>query len=183
MFEKLALMTSRLRPTQVIALKSLHRTHLGPHDSIHAIVSAPSKASEPHGEEFPQPSNPPQGLGKSIPSGTVTFSFAQPDLPAGIPGVWRFFCLNAVVTVTMGWSVEISTSNEEVKQLLPDGKKEFKSNGVPAEVEQWAKAILGTADEKINRGEPIDALWDLAFIESCLESDGKPVNLGKASSI
>lgn len=171
------------RPTQVISLKSLHRTHLGPHDSIHAIVSAPSRAVDPHGEDFPQPSNMPQGLGKSVPSGTVTFSFAQPDLPAAIPNTWTFTCLNAVVTVKMGWTVEISTSDEAVKKLLPEGKKEFKSNGVPGEVEQWAKAILGKDEEKVNRGEPVDALWDLAFIESCLESDGKPVDLAKAASM
>lgn len=170
------------RPTQIISQTALHRTHLAPHDTIHAIASAPAISSPPHGEDFPQPKGLPQGLGSSSPSGTITFSFAQPNLPSGSPPSWTFTCLNGIVVVKAGWSIEIISSDEEVKKIIPEGSRKYPAQGVPEEVQQFAKAILGQGSQ-VNRGEPKDALWDLAFIESCLNSGGKPVDLEKEAAL
>ncbi len=90
--------------------------------------------------------------------------------------------MNGIVVVKGGWTVEIISSDEEVKKIIPEGSRKYPSQGVPEEVAQFAKAILGQSDE-VNRGEPKDALWDLAFIESCLNSGGKPVDLEKVATL
>jgi hypothetical protein len=78
------------------------------------------------------------------------------------------------------WSVEVLSSDDKVKSIIPGGTRSFPSRGVPEEVEQFA-AACGDKSE-VNRAEPRDALWDLAFIESCLTSNGKPVDLEKLAA-
>lgn len=177
-------MLSPASPTQIISQTTLHRTHLSPHDTIVAIASSPELKTEPHGEEFPQPAGLPQGLGQSHPSGTVLITFAQPDLPAPFPITLRFTCLNGVLTLTAGgqWKVHINSSDPKVKQLLKSGENDeesYPSCGVPEEVAQFGRAALGRqqGQEETNKAEPRSALWDLAFIESCLTSNGKQVDV------
>lgn len=172
-------------PTQVIAQPTLHRTHLGPHDTIVAIASAPQQTTEPHGEDFPQPKNAPQGLGKATPSGTILISFTQPDLPAGFPLTLRFTCLNGVLTLTGGgqWKVSVSSRDEKVLEAVKSQEEEsYPSCGVPEEVAQFGRACLGQSGES-NKAEPKSALWDLALIEACLTSDGKPVDVAKLAAL
>jgi hypothetical protein len=175
---------SRPRPTQVVAFKSLNRTHVGPHDTIVAIGSNPSLTTEPHGPEFPQPKVAPQGVGKSMPTGTITFSFANPRTPVFRGPSLTITCLNGNVRLEGGqkWTVKVESEDEEVVKAAGaaaqgDGEA-FPSTGVEEEVAQFAKAVLKQGDE-VNRAEPRGALWDLSLLEACLTSDGKLVDLTK----
>lgn len=173
------------RPTQVVAFKSLNRTHVGPHDTITAIASNPSLTTEPHGPEFPQPSVAPQGIGKSFPTGTITFSFANPRTPAFRGPGLVVTCLNGVVRLEGGaqWTVHVESEDADVVAAFEAATKEqgeaFPSSGVVEEVVQFATAVLGQGHGEANRAEPRGALWDLALLEGCLTSEGKVVDLTK----
>jgi hypothetical protein len=47
---------------------------------------------------------------------------------------------------------------------------------VREEVGQFVRDILGRGDEE-NKGEPRDALWDLAFIQAGLDSKGTEIEI------
>lgn len=173
------------RPTQVVAFKSLNRTHVGPHDTITAIGSNPNLTTSPHGPDFPQPTVAPQGIGKSTPQGTITFSFANPRTPQFRGPSLVVTCLNGVVRLEGGqkWTVYVESEDEAVVKAAgqaakPEGEA-FPSAGVEEEVAQFARAVLGKGEKEINRAEPRGALWDLALLEACLTSDGKVVDLSK----
>ncbi|KAJ9112066.1 hypothetical protein QFC22_006362 [Naganishia vaughanmartiniae] len=172
------------KPTQVVAFKSLNRTHVGPHDTIVAIASNPSLTTSPHGPDFPQPTVAPQGVGKSMPTGNITFSFANPRTPEFRGPSLTVTCLNGVVRLEGGkaWTVKVETEDEEVKKsagaAASSEGQAFPSVGVEEEVAQFARAALKQGDE-VNRAEPRAALWDLALLEACLTSDGKLVDLTK----
>lgn len=171
------------RPTQVVAFKSLNRTHVGPHDTITAIASNPSLTTAPHGPDFPQPSVAPQGIGKSFPTGTITFSFANPRTPAFRGPGLVVTCLNGVVRLDGGaqWTVRVESEDADVVAAFEAATKDqgeaFSSSGVAEEVAQFARAVLGQGQGEPNRAEPRGALWDLALLEGCLTSDGKVVDL------
>ncbi|KAJ9091460.1 hypothetical protein QFC19_009104 [Naganishia cerealis] len=172
------------KPSQVVAFKSLNRTHVGPHDTIVAIASNPSLTTSPHGPEFPQPTIAPQGIGKSMPTGTITFSFANPRTPDFRPPSLTVTCVNGVVRLEGGkdWTVKVETEDEAVQKSVGAAAsaqgQAFPSSGVEEEVAQFARAVLKQGD-KVNRAEPRAALWDLALLEGCLTSDGNLVDLTK----
>lgn len=174
-----------LRPTHLIGQGSLHRTHLGPHDTITCITSTPSQTSSPHGEPCPQPEN--LTMGSSSPTGTFLMSFSSPRTPSPTPQVYTITCLNGIVRLTGGgpkWTVEVISEDADVLaaagQAGKQGGESFESVGVKEEVRQFAESALGrNKQDAVNRAEPRDALWDVAFIQAALTSEGKSVELGK----
>jgi hypothetical protein len=66
-------------------------------------------------------------------------------------------------------------------------KKTKKSDGVEVELREWAEAIAarkaGKAIEREDSGKPSTALWDLAFIEACLTSEGKGISIDELASL
>ena len=172
------------KPTHLVGQSSLHRTHLGPHDTIFAITSLPSSTVPPHGDpNFPQPEN--LEMGKSTPSGTFLMSFSAPRTPEGTPQVYTITCLNAVLKVTMGskWTVEVLSEDPSVVSFAgaagQKGGESFDSVGVKEEVRQFAEKVLGKSKdgEVKNNGEPRGALWDVEFVQAALRSGGKEVVL------
>ena len=110
-------------------------------------------------------------------------SFASPRTPAPFPQMYTITCLHGVVRLSMGggnWTVEVLSEDEKVKTYAGEagqqGGQVFPSCGVKEELRQFAQAILGTGQEP-NRGQPRDALWDVAFIQAALTSNGKTVEL------
>ncbi|GHJ89042.1 hypothetical protein NliqN6_5444 [Naganishia liquefaciens] len=172
------------KPSQVVAFKSLNRTHVGPHDTIVAIGSNPSLTTSPHGPDFPQPTVAPQGIGKSMPTGTITFSFANPRTPDFKRPSLAITCVNGTLCLQGGqqWTVRVESEDESVVRAFGAAADEqgetFPSTGVVEEVAQFARAVLGQGKE-VNRAEPRGALWDLGLLEGCLTSDGKVVDLTK----
>lgn len=75
--------------------------------------------------------------------------------------------------------MHVSSSDPKVTEQLKSGGDEesFASCGVPEEVAQFGRAALGQQGQESNKAEPRSALWDLAFVESCLTSSGKPVSV------
>ena len=79
------------------------------------------------------------------------------------------------------WNLEvIPGKGTSVKAYSEEGKKA----GVREECAYFARAIAATkagkqVDGKEKRGEPRDAMWDVALIEAMLSSDGEKVDLQK----
>jgi hypothetical protein len=118
-------------------------------------------------------------LGTSSPSGTVTLTFAHPDLPTPPPSVFTVVLAEGVVTVSVvpgqGWKWTVEPSKAALERGVKESLEEGQSAGVDVEIDQFAKALQG--EEGVNRGTPKGSLWDLAFIEACLNSNGRPVDL------
>lgn len=126
----------------------------------------------------------PVAPGQSSPQGTIILSFAVPDLAPEdrIPASLRVTCLNAVVQVrgsSAGWTVDVlPAQGSKVEKFSKEGK----GNGVEVELREWAEAIADVKSGKKGEGKRDDgapklALWDLAFVEALLTSEGKEIEL------
>lgn len=119
-----------------------------------------------------------------MPTGTITFSFANPRTPEFRPPSLAITCLNGTVRLEGGqkWTVKVESEDENVVKAAgaaAQGEGQaFPSTGVAEEVAQFARAALKQGNE-VNRAEPRAALWDLSLLEACLTSDGKLVDLTK----
>jgi hypothetical protein len=162
-----------------------------PHDTIVGFALPPASSST-------DPSGPPtqvQALrtaadykgvvGRSAPHGTVTVSWAAPDLALEDKQPTGLFvtCLNGIVLVqgsSAGWEVEVRPAQGSGVQRV---KETFKGDGVQVELREFAQAVSevkeGKAASAENWGEPRLALWDVAFIEASLTSDGKEVDIDR----
>ncbi|WWC90787.1 uncharacterized protein L201_005724 [Kwoniella dendrophila CBS 6074] len=188
------------RPSSIISVSSLHRTHLLPHDTIHAI-SLPSKTksyTESHGPKtkLTTASNketeiPGESIGKSYPTGQILLSFALPDLPKdkqSINGLKINF-LNAQIEIQSipskrSYLLEITPAQGSNVEAI---KKEGLMVGVNKEIELFTKAISNLKqnpndiekenDQNYNHGKPSDALWDLKVLQAMLQSNGKEVSV------
>ncbi|WVQ68145.1 uncharacterized protein L199_006351 [Kwoniella botswanensis] len=187
------------RPSSIISLSSLHRTHLLPHDTLQAISLPPkSSVTEAHGPKTKlttavnDESKVPGGIGKSSPRGQITFSFGGPNIPQdkALPNGLRITFLNAVVDVQSGFKEQTNERTFSIEVIPGEGtgvkafKKEGKMDGVKVEIDHFAKAIQALKDgNKIdedaesNYAKPRDSLWDLAVLEAMLKSNGKEVNV------
>ena len=167
-------------PSTILSAASLHRTHLPPHDTIMAIALPPTASlTSAHGpptklKGITKESDIPAEIGKSGPQGTILLTFATPDLPSGskVPGGLVVTTLYAQVVVEQKggqWGV---TTTET---------KEGPSEGVKVEVGMFGRAVAaakqGQSATEEDFGTPRGALWDVAVIEACLTSDGKPLNV------
>lgn len=74
-----------------------------------------------------------------------------------------------------GWKWTVEPSKAALERGVKESLEEGQSAGVDVEIDQFAKALQG--EEGVNRGTPKGSLWDLAFIEACLNSNGRPVDL------
>jgi len=113
-------------------------------------------------------------------------SFSSPRTPSPTPQVYTITCLNGIVRLTGGgpkWTVEVISEDADVLaaagQAGKQGGESFESVGVKEEVRQFAECALGKNEKAVNRAEPRDALWDVAFIQAALTSEGKSIELGK----
>ncbi|KAI9637349.1 uncharacterized protein MKK02DRAFT_36363 [Dioszegia hungarica] len=176
-------------PNRVISHTSLHRAHIPPTDTIVAIarsadnLTVPAHGPETQLETLITTSQMPVPAGKSSPQGTVLMSFAAPDLAPEdrLPASLRVTCLNAVVQVkgsSAGWVVEVLPGKGSKVERF---SKESKGNGVEVELREWAEAIAAVKEgkkvEARDDGEPRLALWDLAFVQALLTSEGKEVDI------
>lgn len=179
------------RPAGVIAFKSLHRAHMVPHDTLVGLTVPPKAATvAPHGkatgvaaargvDEMPVQS------GQSTPTGSFTLTWAIPDTKreerAG-NGLY-VVCENATVHIAVsrpphfGRSYGVTVS-PGAGSAVPASEVVGEVSGVVEELADFAEAIAGKGEGE-NFGGPRDALWDLAFIQAALESDGKEVDIDK----
>ncbi|WRT68312.1 uncharacterized protein IL334_005288 [Kwoniella shivajii] len=180
------------RPSSVISITNLHRTHLLPHDTIQAI-SLPFKKSvtESHGPKTKltssenKESDVPSEIGKSSPTGSILFSFASPDIPAEYQPTnsLKITFLNGIMEVKgvnsprRGWAVKIVPSQgSSLKPVDTDGPYE----GVDVEIKMFAEAITSLKngnDVGEDYGTPRGAIWDLAVLQALLDSNGKEVSV------
>jgi hypothetical protein len=177
-------------PSQILAVSSLHRAHLPPHDTLLALaLPHSSQLSAPHGPptklKVPQDSSViPTSIGQSAPQGTILLTFASPDVPGDsrVPAGLRVTCLHGTVSILAAkrgsWELTVTPAEgSEVKGIKESGE----SVGVVEEIGMFCKAVVavkeGTPVQEKDLGEPRGALWDLGVIEAMLTSEGKLVDL------
>jgi predicted dehydrogenase len=181
-------------PNTIISTAALHRTHLLPHDTITALALPSDEATvDPHGpptalNAIRTANDVPGGIGKSSPQGIIFMSWALPDIPAESrePNGITVVCLNGQVTVRAEgtterqWVINLSAANGSGVQ---SGKWSGRWCGVEREVGMFARAVAaakqGKESGEENYGTPRGSLWDLAIIEACLSSNGRPVDVAK----
>lgn len=178
----------RYKPAGVVAFKSLHRAHMVPHDTLVGIVLPPKEATvPPHGnrtgvkeargvEEMPVP------MGESTPHGSFTLTWAMPDTPRDtrVANELYIVCENATVMVVnhgRAWTVGLIPGDGAAVQAQ---ERKGDVSGVERELADFAAAVAareaGGVEER-NDGRPEDALWDVAFIQAALGSDGRVVDI------
>lgn len=178
-------------PEQIISTASLHRNHIPPHDTIQALALTPSTTTDPHGpptrlKGLREANDIPGGIGNSTSNGTIVYSFALPEIEqARKPETGLVIhCQHGTVMVIAAgpvWKLEvIPGKGTSVKAHSEEAKK----LGVREECAYFARAIADTKagkqlDQKEKRGEPRDAIWDVALIEAMLSSNTEKVDLQK----
>lgn len=147
------------------AFASLARPELAPHDTIHAVVSlAPTNTTSP----------PAHGIFE------LSFGAPAPSrTEASVNGA------GITVTGTKGWLSITSAKNSEGKpvnrvEVHVNGVEtpevfESRSQGVEREIENFVKLVRGEGDSGFGTLE--GTLRDVAFIETALNSNGKPTTL------
>lgn len=195
-FAALARTVLPVPPSRITANAALHRTHLLPHDTILAIALPPASATtEPSGpptssiKAIRTAADVPGPIGQSSPHGSVSISWAAPDLEEAdrLPTSLSVTCLNGLVVITGNagvWTLEVRPA---VGSGVERVKKTKKSDGVEVELKEWAEAIqdvkAGREIQRADSGKPRTALWDLAFIEACLTSEGKEVDIDQLAAV
>ena len=176
-------------PASIISSASLHRTHIPPLDTVIALALPPASAiTEAHGpttklKPIHSLSDIPSEIGKSGPTGTILLTWATPDVPnekKPLSGM-DITTTNAQITVKRGgsgWEVSVSgAKGSDVEDQTFEGPSE----GVKVEIAMFGRAVgeakEGKSFSEEDLGTPRGALWDLAVIEACLTSNGKPVEL------
>ncbi|RXK40196.1 hypothetical protein M231_02470 [Tremella mesenterica] len=181
-------------PSTILSHATLHRAHLPPHDTFVAIAAPPISSHTPaHGYEVTSGVNQdlphkvediPAEIGTSAPFGTILMTWAQPDLPNSAPAG-----MNALEIVCLHGVVSISWPDKNMKAVITaangsgvvNEEKEEKQSGVKVEIGMYARAIEAVKEgkelEEPNWADPRDCLWDLAWVEACLQSGGKSVDI------
>jgi len=179
------------KPASIIAVKSLHRSHILPHDTLVGLVHPdPSATSEPTGlpttikadiEAKDMPVEP----GKSTPHGSFILSWAAPDTPQSgrCPNELYVVAEHGTLRILnkgAKWDVTLTPTD---KSGLEAVHVEGPATGVEQELIDFGAAveaaIHGHKDDKPNLADPALALWDLSFIEAALNSDGQKVEIEK----
>lgn len=177
-------------PASVVSVASLHRRLFPPHDTIQAIVLPEEQAiAEPHGPatklRAPSAAAAQQPSGRSIPAGTITMSWALPDLETRSPKIHQILsvtCLNGRLTL-------INDNQTRYLEVFPaEGsnvqpvKESSTKKGVELEIVWFANAVKAKRlGQQVNPeedfGKPINMCWDVAFIQSLLKSNGTKVSI------
>lgn len=157
-------------PVKMVSLSafaSLARPELPPHDTLHAIVSLAPNTNTPN--------SPPA-------HGIFELSFGAPAPSRTEPSVNG---AGVIITGTKGWlsisgfksaegkpwnRVEVHVNGVDAPEVF-----ESRSQGVEREVENFVKLVRGEGDSGFGTLE--GTLSDVAFIESALNSNGKPATL------
>ena len=175
-------------PATIISSASLHRTHLPPHDTVIALsLPSPSATLDPSGpptqlNAINKVSDIPAELGKSIPAGTITMSWGAPDLDSQPPMSLTITCLNAKVSYYRGdegWTVEVDPAKgSKVKKE----KRSEPTSGIERHCGYFARAVQAVkSGNEVNNeedlGRPETSLWDVAFIQALLTSNGEKVDI------
>ncbi|WWC57826.1 uncharacterized protein I303_100361 [Kwoniella dejecticola CBS 10117] len=178
-------------PAAVVSSASLHRKHTPPHDTILALVLPASSATkEPSGSTTKLDINRLQAAklpepGKSTPAGTITFTWALPDIEPRPPKelqVLNITCLNGKLTLINDSGtriLEVSPANgSRVKAVKETSAKK----GVEVELAYFARAVQATkagraVDPAEDYGTPINTVWDVAVIQAMLQSNGNKVDI------
>lgn len=177
----------RCKPYSVIANKSLHRAHMLPHDTLVGIVSGPPESAIPPRGSRTQVEGTlkehemPVKSGASSPHGTFLLSWAIPDTDrkSRVPNELYVVCEHATVRVVnlgRSWKIMLDPgAGSGLEAVVRSGDV----SGVEVELVDFAAAVAaqldGRQEEGKNHGGPKDALWDVAFIQAALESDGEKV--------
>lgn len=177
------------KPASIIAVKSLHRSHILPHDTLVGIVHpAPSATSEPLGAPTSVKANieakdMPVEAGKSTPHGSFILSWAAPETPqtGRCPNELYIVAEHAtlrIINAGAKWTVTLTpTDASGLKPVHLEGP----ATGIEHELVDFAQdvaaGIEGRVNEVPNIAEPSSALWDLSFIEAALKSDGQKVEI------
>ncbi|GMK59134.1 hypothetical protein CspeluHIS016_0701490 [Cutaneotrichosporon spelunceum] len=173
----------RCKPHTIIANKSLHRAYMLPHDTlIGTVQSDPASAIPPLGGRKQvagtlKEEDMPVASGMSAPNGTFILSWAIPDTDRTTrpPNELYVVCERAtlrVISKGREWSVVLEPAEGE---RLEEGGP---MSGVSVELVDFAEAVDARKEgraEKENYGAPRDALWDVAFIQAALDSNGNKV--------
>jgi hypothetical protein len=178
-------------PATVISTASLHRAHLPPHDTVHAITLPPqSSIVDPHGSEtalktINKTEDIPGGVGKSSPTGNIVLSNSIPDTPqeSRRPLGLTITCVNAVVEV----QVVSSPAKQWTLRVIPGAGTDVKAqeqsgsaDGVENELKAFAASVAASKGGKAGNddaGYPTGPMWDVALIQALLTSNGKPVEV------
>lgn len=177
------------RPASVIAVKSLHRSHILPHDTVSGIVRpAASAIREPTGKPTQikaeiEAKDMPVKPGKSSADGTFLWTWAAPETPKGVRAPNEFYIVaeNGMMRIlNQGpkWEITLTPgegSKVEAKSL------QGAATGVEVELADFARAVAanrdGMVDDSPNNGDPRTALWDLQFVQAALNSEGMEENI------
>ncbi|KAF5328449.1 hypothetical protein D9619_013263 [Psilocybe cf. subviscida] len=176
-------------PTHLTGFAALNKAILVPHDTIHSVLKAVGEDKD--GNEM------------TLFTGTSDMTFASPT-ETSPP------CDELIVAGTNGWISITTTYRDEnsfirsrtVKRVQKSSKESISSGedqeeedqeeitempdkGVDAELLAFFGAVEQARQGKEardNLGDPSHALWDVAFIEAALKSDGRLVNFAKLLS-
>ena len=142
------------RPTELSGFASLTRSHLAPHDTIHAVIRC-----------------------KDGSHGLLDLSFALPR------NAKRVFDFTVVGSDGMLYILDEAKDGKDAWKIIvhsTDGKEEAiaweEECGVLKELEYFAELLEGKDSGK---GLPKDALLDVAVIQASLTSEGNTVDLLK----
>ena len=178
------------RPAAVVSTASLHRNLFPPHDTIQALVlPSDGNVTDAHGPytQLPRKSQfadqPP--VGRSIPTGTITMTWALPDIANRSPSIHQILtvtCLNGRLTLVN----DQQTRHLEIQPAVGSGLEALKETsvkkGVEVEIAWFANAVQAArsgqpCEPSEDHGRPENALWDVAFIEAMLQSNGRKVDV------
>lgn len=177
-------------PAFVVSVASLHRRLFPPHDTIQAIVLPENKAVvDPHGPttklKAQSSSATPRPSGRSTPAGTLTMSWALPDLETRRPKIHQILsvtCLNGRLTLINDNQTRylevFPAQGSDVERITESSTKQ----GVELEIAWFASALQARrSGQEVNpledHGKPINMCWDVAFIQSLLKSNGSKVSI------
>jgi len=177
-------------PASVVSVASLHRRLFPPHDTIQAIVfPKDDSVVDPHGPTTrlrPQSDSAGQQTsGRSVPAGTITMSWALPDLETRSPKIHQILsvtCLNGRLTLINDNQTRylevFPAQGSEVEHIKESSTKK----GVELEIAWFANAVQARrsgkeVEPKEDFGKPINMCWDVAFIQSLLKSNGNKVSI------
>jgi predicted dehydrogenase len=176
-------------PTHLTGFAALNKAILAPHDTIHSVLKAVGKDKD--------------GKETTLFTGTSDMTFASPTetrppgdalIIAGTKG-WisvnttyhngnPFIRARTVKRVKKG-SKETISNGEEDEEEDQEEVIETPGSGVRVEFQAFFGAVENVArgQEAVdNLGDPTHALWDVAFIEAALKSDGRLFDFGKLLS-
>jgi len=176
-----------LGTSTVSGIASLTREYLKPQDTIQAVIQAEASSNQsahpPHGI-FELTFSAPPGYSRNVLTVTGTGGNLTMTTTNKVPSKG-----DEVLAKASPFGSKGKDGAQEVPHIRisivsgDDGNKKEEvdtiSSGVVTEIEGFVKAINGEDD---GNGEPRGALQDVAFIEACLQSQGRPVDMKKLLS-